>query len=58
VLIVSLVALILAAESESYTVLFATLGSVVALWLLTGLVTATASGIYRMTLYRQAAERG
>lgn len=57
VLIVGIIALIFAVESGSFTVVVAAIGAVLTLWLLTGLLFATASGIYRMTLYRQAVER-
>jgi hypothetical protein len=55
--ILGVACLILAVESEDRTLLLAVAGWVLALWLLFGLMSATVTGIYRMTLYRQAVGR-
>ncbi|MFD3453990.1 DUF6159 family protein [Streptomyces sp. NPDC058691] len=57
VVVVAIIALILAVESDSVTVMVAVAGCVVALFLATGLLSATVSGIYRMTLYQRAVAR-
>ncbi|MFJ4850690.1 MULTISPECIES: DUF6159 family protein [unclassified Streptomyces] len=57
VVIIAIIALILAVETDSVTVLVAAAGCVVALFLATGLLSATASGIYRMALYQRAVAR-
>ncbi|MFF4338910.1 DUF6159 family protein [Kitasatospora sp. NPDC001540] len=50
----TLAALILAVESDSTSVLFASLAAVAAVLLLVAVVRSAASGIYRMSLYREA----
>ncbi|GHI01764.1 hypothetical protein Scel_00850 [Streptomyces cellostaticus] len=54
VVIGAIVVLILAVESDSLAVLFATFAAVVAFFLLVAVVNSAASGIYRTSLYREA----
>ncbi|MEU3354905.1 DUF6159 family protein [Streptomyces sp. NPDC037389] len=51
-------ALILAVETDDVAVMLGVAGGVVLLWLLTGIVTSTMSGIYRMALYHREVTSG
>jgi hypothetical protein len=54
VVIGAIVVLILAVESDSLTILFASIAAVIAVMLLLTVVNSAASGIYRTSLYREA----